>query len=100
MKRTLDRKMPPQHQSLHCILEKPPRFDKPHAIWTTLSRIRTSPGRHADALYKWSKTLSWNCNYGAKKQTIQHIMSEYQDRPYCNGNFADFLAVANKAENY
>lgn len=38
---------------------------------------------------------SLNCDCGAKRQTIQHIVAECQKRVY-NGDFADFLAVTDE----
>lgn len=81
---------PAQCRSMPCIKEKPPGFHQPRAVWTTLNRIRTGHGRCADALYKWGKIPSPECDCGAERQTVQHIVNDCRNRAYC-GTFSDFL---------
>lgn len=55
---------------------RPLRFDLPRKTWITLDRIRTGHGRCADTLYKWGRAPSPECNCGAEKQTVRHIIAE------------------------
>lgn len=96
-----------QHWQEHCppkcqsfmTTEKPPGFNQPRKVWTTLNRIRTGHGRSADALYKWGKIPTPNCDCGAEKQTVRHIVEECPVRAY-KGTFKDFLDATEEAIDY
>jgi hypothetical protein len=54
---------------------KPPGFELPRPIWTTLNRIRSDQGRCKYLLYKWGFTDTPACTCGAE-QTVKHIVQE------------------------
>lgn len=97
--RNWQQQCPQRCRDMPCILQKPPGFDQPRAVWTALNRIRTGHGRCADALHKWGKVSSPECNCGAEKQTINHIVTECPNHAYC-GEFKDFLAATTDAICY
>lgn len=90
----------PEHcQALPCITERPPGYELPRKIWSSLNRIRTNHGRSADSLHKWGKVPSARCDCGADKQNIRHIVEECEIRAY-GGNFSDFLTATDAVKDY
>nr|CAI5856365.1 unnamed protein product [Callosobruchus analis] len=90
----------PQHcQALPCITERLPGYELPRKVWSTLNRIRTKHGRCADSLYTWGKIPTPNCDCGADRQTIRHIVEDCERRAY-GGNYADFLTTKDAAMGY
>lgn len=90
----------PAHcRDLPCLTEKPPAYEQPRKIWSSINRIRTGHGRCGDSLYNWGKTPSPACDCGAANQTVHHIVTECQKRAY-NGNFNDFLMATKEAIDY
>ncbi|KAI5720173.1 hypothetical protein M8J77_002972 [Diaphorina citri] len=88
-----------EYSDLPCIQSRPPGFDLPRKTWTRLNRIRSNCGRCADSLYKWGISNSPNCECGAPKQTVQHIIQECPRTSY-PGPMKDFLTVTDPAISY
>lgn len=82
-----------------CITETPPGFDLPRKSWSTLNRIRTGHGVCADSLYKWKMRTSAECDCGAEKQTIQHMIAECPRRKY-DGDPLDFASATPASIEY
>lgn len=90
---------PAQCQNLPCIGQKPPAYEQPCKIWSSINRIRTGHGRCADSLHKWNKIPSARCDCGAARQTVHHIITECRNRAY-GGDFDDFLMATKEAIEY
>lgn len=89
----------PEQQTMPCITTKPPGFELPRKIWSTLNRVRTNCGRCADSLHKWKKIPSPGCNCGAERQTIQHIVQECPLTAF-SGDPAEFLMATQECVDY
>lgn len=85
-----------QCQKLPCINQKPPAYEKPRKIWTSINKIRTGNERCSDSLYKWYRTSGARCDYEADRKTVQHIIAKCLNRAY-GGDFEDFLVVTREA---
>lgn len=55
---------------------RPPGFDLPRLLWSTLNRFRTGQGRCAATLAHWGQCSDSSCNCGAPQQTMNHIVNE------------------------
>ncbi|XP_072375512.1 uncharacterized protein [Diabrotica undecimpunctata] len=75
----------PANWNMPYITSKPEGFNQPRRIWTTLNRIRTNCGRCSDSLFRWGKIQSPNCDCGAERQTVKHMVEDCPIRSY-NGN--------------
>lgn len=86
------------HQ-LPCIDTPPPGFELPRRSWVALNRIRTKFGNCADMKFKWGMISSPECDCGAERQTMKHIVEECPLRSY-PGNVQDFLVANENAIDY
>lgn len=91
--------VPQSSQNMPCIDVQPPGFDLPRKTWTTLNRIRTNNGRCADSLHRWGKAVTPECDCGADRQTIRHIVEDCPLRRFA-GDPDEFLTATESAINY
>ena len=42
--------------------------------WVKFNRLRTGVGRFGSSIHKWNQVSSEKCEYGASKQTADHII--------------------------
>jgi hypothetical protein len=89
----------PVARCLPCISDKPPGFDRPRRLWTALNRVRTGHGRCADFFFKCGWLDSPECDCGAERQTVDHIVSECVPRAY-GGDRTDFMSLSEAATEY
>jgi hypothetical protein len=54
---------------------RPPGFDLPRRMWSTLNRFRTGQGRCGASLVKWGQATDPACSCGAT-QTMSHIVND------------------------
>ena len=54
---------------------RPLKMSLPRTSWIKLNRLRTGVGRFQFSMYKWGLDPSPNCEYGATKQTADHVIS-------------------------
>jgi len=47
----------------------------PRPSWVRLNRLRFGVGLFRSTMHKWGLALSANCNWGAEKQTADHILA-------------------------
>lgn len=90
---------PQESHQMACIDQKPPGFELPRNTWTALNRIRTGTGRCADSLHRWGKALTPECDCGAQRQTVRHIIEECPRRRY-PGVFDEFLNATENVLQY
>lgn len=76
-------------QSMPCIEKTPPGFVLPRKTWATLNRIRTGHGNCRDSHHRWNMAPSPECDCGAARQTVHHIVAECPLRRY-TGSTEDF----------
>jgi exonuclease III len=72
---------------------EPEGFSLPRHLWKGLNRVRTGHGVCGDSLYKWGVLPSPQCDCGAPKQTLCHIVKDCPIRLYPNP-FTDFFRAA------
>ena len=54
---------------------RPVGMGLPRAAWVKLNRLRTGVGRFHSSMHKWCLALSPNCECGASKQTVDHVLT-------------------------
>lgn len=86
-------------QSMPCIDKTPPGFDLPRRTWTALNRIRTGHGNCRDSRHRWNMAPSAECDCGAERQTVHHIVTECPLRRY-TGNIIDFALATPASIDY
>ena len=77
----------------------PPGFDLPRKTWAILNRIRTGHGNCRDSHHRWNIAPSPECDCGAARQTVQHIVAECPLRRYA-GNTEGFALVTPASIDY
>jgi hypothetical protein len=87
------------NRGLPCITDTPPGFNLPRRHWTALNRIRTGHGRCADFFFKCGWLDSPECDCGAERQTVHHIVSECSLTAY-DGDSQDFIYLNERAIDY
>lgn len=62
-----------------------PGMDLPRKTWTRLNRFRCGHGRCRDLMFKWNMIDSPECDCGAPRQTMNHIVEDCPARRFPGG---------------
>ncbi|XP_023213644.1 uncharacterized protein LOC111616470 [Centruroides sculpturatus] len=89
---------PVDSRQLPCITKRPPGFELSRNLWSVLNRIRTKHGLCRDSLFRWGKVASAQCDCGAERQTIHHILEDCPVRSF-SGQLSDFLIMTEILNN-
>ena len=64
--------------------ELPSGTDLPRKDWVTLNRARAKVGKTASNLHKWGFASTSECPCGNPNQTMQHILQDCSQGPFCS----------------
>jgi hypothetical protein len=66
--------------------------------WFVLHCLRTGHGRCADMMFKWRLQVNLTCDYDNDRETVNHIVKEYQLRKF-NQDIERIHAITSEAIN-